>query len=159
MLNPWVIIGLLVFYATSMGGALYEGAALQRDKTEAGQKAAVDQAVSEAKADAAIDYSVQQEQALELQKHELLKTANNKKVAKAIQADPASTTCRMSDSTFSVLKSSISASNSGAPTSASDSAVPVSDGTGRQQLGGSELRTGLNRVDPLDVQTASPTTH
>lgn len=160
MLNPWVIIGVLVLWGASLAGTAFEATKIERDKITADQVQVVNKAVADAKADAVIDYSAQQELALEAQKHDLLKTQKHAGVAKAIKADPTSVSCRMSDSTFSVLNDSLTAADAPASAaSAVDGAVPSVNTSGRSELGGSVVRAGQHGVDPLDVQTGSQQSH
>lgn len=161
MLNPWEILILTALFLGSVATSFVKGETYQETKTEAAQKVAVDKAVDDAKAEAAIDYGVAQQLALEQQKRDLLHAKTSRKLAVAITADKSAADCKLAPSTLSVLDSSIDAANgvtAGAP-GASDNAVPAGGQAGRLIAGGSVVRAGLNRVDPLDVQSAAQATH
>jgi hypothetical protein len=162
VLNPWEILIVGVLFIAAVVASFVKGENYQETKTEASQKAAVDQAVSEAKANAAIDYGVAQQLALEQQKRELLKTKSQKTLAVAIAADKSAVTCRLADSTLGVLRSSLDAADGINPVSApsaSNPPMPASDPPGRRKPGSAGVRAGLNRVDPLDMQSSAQATH
>lgn len=160
MINPWVILGVIAVWLASIAGTYYEAAKITENRITAAQMKATDKAVADAKADAEVDYGVQQQLALEAQKHDLLKTQKHAGVVKATQADPASVSCRMSDATFSVLNDSLTAADAASPAaSAVDGAVPGVNPSGRPKLGGGDVRAGQHGVDPLDVQAGSQQSH
>lgn len=159
--SPWVMLAVVIMWGGSLVYANHYGSENQKNADVAAQKQAVDKAVTDAKADAEVDYSAQQELALEAQKRELAKQQSSRKVEQAMAADPAASDCRMSDLSFSVLRTSLDASDTatGTPASAGDGAVPGVDQTGRPVAGGGGVRAGQHGVDPLDVQIGSQRTH
>lgn len=153
MLNPWVILTLVLAFLGASGVSFEIGRKIEVQAEKAAQDDAVKQAVEEAKANAEIDYGVQQQLALEKQKHDLLAQQKHSKVQTAIAADPASVSCKSSPATFSVLLDSIRSSNVGADAapSASDGAVPGSNGTNGPNVGSDAIRARLNGVDTINL--------
>lgn len=165
MLNPWVLLGIVLAFAGSNAWSFHEGRHYSTISIEAGQKQAADKAAAEAKANAEIDYGVQQELALEQQRHELLSETHHNLVVEAItkekvirqQQPPVATggaiDCNTPSGTFRVLLDSIRASNKGAApaTGAGDGAVSGGNGTSGPVAGSDAVRTGQHSMDPLDV--------
>lgn len=54
-MNPWIIIGLIAFWATSIAGAFFAGESREADRAKAAQLTAVTQAVEDANRVAAND--------------------------------------------------------------------------------------------------------
>lgn len=161
MPNPWEILIALALLLASVTGAFIKGEAYQATRSEAAQKAAVDKAVSDAKANAAIDYGVQQQLALENQKRDLLHSQKSHSVAVAVAADKSAADCKLGAPAYGVLLDSLDSSNadSAATASAGNGGVPAGNAAGRPDAGSADLRTGQHGVDPLDVQSGAQATH
>lgn len=157
-MNPYIIIGLLVFFGGSNFWSFETGRKIENTAQHAANEKAVTDALTQAKTDAEIDYGVQQQLALDKQKHDLLAQQKHTKVQAAIAADPASVACKSAPATFSVLLDSIRASNAGAApaTGASDGAVSSSNGTPGPDSGSDPIRSRLNLVDAFHVPGQSP---
>jgi len=153
-MNPYILLAGGVVYAASCTGAYFYGQHAEKNAVEAGQKAALVEAASEARANAEIDYSVQQELALEKQKHELLAQQKTRTVYKTVTADKGAADCRLNDQSYSVLLDSIRAANgASSPASASDGAVPASNGANGLQPSGGSDSAGRNSVDSEHLPT------
>lgn len=163
LLNPWLLLGVVLAFAGSNAWSFYEGKHYATISVEAASKQAADKAASDARADAAIDYGVQQDIALEQQRHELLSETHHNLVVKSITkdrivreqtiADGGAVDCTTPSGTFRVLLDSIRASNQGAIAApgAGHGAVSGSNGASGPDPGSDGVRTGQHGVDPLDV--------
>ena len=163
MLNPWVILGLVLFFAGTNFWSFHEGEKQDQLTVKAATAAAAAKAASDARADAAIDYGVQQDIALDQQRHELLEETHHNVVVTAIASDKArrvqqaasgvAVDCNATPATFSVLLDSIRASNQGAFNSpgAGNGAVSGSNGASGPVAGSDAVRTGQHGVDPLNL--------
>lgn len=163
MLNPWILLGIVLAFLGSNGWSFYEGRHFATVSVQAAQKQAADKAASDAKADAVIDYGVQQDIALEQQRHELLAETHHNVVVTAITKDRVVRAaqaasgvvvdCNASPATFGVLLGSIRASNEGAFNApvAGNGAVSGSNGASGPVAGSDAVRTGQHSVDALHV--------
>lgn len=163
LLNPWVLLGVALAFLGSNGWSFYEGRHYATISIQAAQKQAADKAASDAKADAVIDYGVQQDIALEQQRHELLAETHQNQVVIAITKDRiireqqaasgVAVDCNASPATFSLLLGSIRASNQGAFNApvAGNGSVSGSNGASGPVAGSDAVRTGQHGVDPLNV--------
>lgn len=115
MLNPWVLLGLVLFWIASVTGAFFGGTSY-----EAGQQAkARQEAITAALADAAANAEVDKQAAIAAAKKEGIAAGRAAALRgrgnEAIRAEPLATSCNWGTQSFGVLIAAVRDANGAAP--------------------------------------------
>ena len=111
MFNPWILLGLLVFWLASVGGAYYKGSQNAQEEARAQFASQLEATIQAHNADAEIDMNAAFEWG---QRNSIAKTKSNEirgQANDAIRAQPLAVTCNWDTATFGLLTSAVKAAS------------------------------------------------
>ena len=111
MLNPYVILGLLLFWCASVTGAFFSGQSSEADRAKAAQLAAVNQAVEDANRVAAADQRKAVAAAIKTAKARTRTVTIRGKAVEVIREVPSPAACDWNPDSWGVLLSAVDAAN------------------------------------------------
>ena len=125
MFNAWLLLGLLVFWLTSVGGAYYKGRGAAQDEARAQYATQLEQTIAEHREDALIDMEAAREAGQrEARARTRILTVTNE-VEKVLYAKPAPPECRLASDTFSLLRVAVQLANGSDPDPAKPVPIPA----------------------------------
>jgi hypothetical protein len=113
-MNPYVILGVVVFWLASVGGAAWKGMEYQKGQDAVVQLEAVDKAVADANAQSQKDRNLAVIQAQRNTAAQTRVAMIRSQVNAAIQDHPQSDSCNWDQPTFSLLADAVNAANGSA---------------------------------------------
>ncbi len=115
MLNPWVILGAVVFWLASVGTAYYKGGVHAENKAKAEYSRQLESAISEANDNALIDMQAAREIGQREARAKVITRTITNEVVKVIHEKPLPAICRWDADSARLLNESIKAANDLAP--------------------------------------------
>ena len=111
MLNPWLILGLVIFWIVSIAGSAYKGAEYQKGQDAQAQLEAVQKAVADANEQAAKDKNLAIVQAQRNTAAQTRASIVRSQANVAIAASPQPTQCDWDVPSFTSLRDAIAVAN------------------------------------------------
>jgi len=115
MINPYILLGLLVFWLASVAGAYYKGAGAAQDAIRAEYATKLEETIAEHRENALIDMEAAMEAGRRDAKARTRTVTITNEVERVIHANPAPADCRVHPDTFRLLQSAVANANGASP--------------------------------------------
>ena len=129
MFNPYVLLGLLVFWVASVAGAYWKGHTAAQDAARAAYATELEHTIAAHNEDALADMEAAREAGVRDAAAKTKVVTITNEVERIIHEKPAPVICRVTDDTFRLLQLAVSVAN-GTDPSASESVPKSSPGVG-----------------------------
>lgn len=111
MANPWVLLGLVLFWAASMGGAYYKGHTAAQDAARAHYATELEATIKEHNENALIDAQAAREAGERDAKAKVRTVTITNTVEKVLHDTPSPANCRLSPDAFGLLVAAVKVAN------------------------------------------------
>ena len=111
MLNPYILLGLLVFWLASVSGAYYKGHAAAQDVARAQYATELEASIAKQQKDAQIDVAAALEAGKKEAKVRVKTVTLTNTVERVLHEKPAPVVCRISDDTFKLMLAAVQIAN------------------------------------------------
>lgn len=115
MLNPWVILGIVLFWGASVTGAYLKGHSIAKDQAKAEYSRQLESSIAEANADALVDMQAAREVGEREARARVITRTITNEVTKVIHGKPSAAVCRWDDDSGKLLERAVEAANDLAP--------------------------------------------
>jgi hypothetical protein len=122
-MNPYILLGLLVFWLASVTGAWFKGSQHAQDAARAQYATDLEKAIAKHEEDAAIDMQAAREAGQAEAKARVKTVTVTNTVERILHEKPAPANCRVTDDTFKLLAAAVQIANGADP----DATKPVRD--------------------------------
>ena len=146
--NPYILLGLAVFWAVSVGGAYFKGSQHAQDAARAQYATDLESAIAESRENAVIDMQAAREAGERDARARTRTVTVTNEVERVIHAQPAPAVCRLNPDAFRLLGAAVEIAN-GADT---DPAKPMPDAGPKTRPAG---KPGAGRDHALSVSSDS----
>lgn len=111
MTNPYILLGLIVFWMVSVTGAYFKGVQHAEDKAKAEYSKQLEDTIQQHNADALVDMEAARAAGILDAKAKTRTVTITNEVERVIHDNPAPAACRITDDTFRLLQSAIQVAN------------------------------------------------
>ena len=115
MMNPYVLLGLLVFWLASVSGAYLKGHSAAHDQARAQYATDLEKAIAKHEEDAAIDMQAAREAGQAEAKARVKTVTVTNTVERILYEKPSPANCRVTDDTFKLLAAAVQIANGADP--------------------------------------------
>ena len=119
MLNPWLILGAILFWGASVTAAFFQGESRERDRAKAEYSRQLESAIKAANEDALIDMQAAREVGQREARAKVITRTITNEVVKVIHEKPMPAVCRWDADSARLLDDAIKAANDLATTAKS----------------------------------------
>ena len=127
MLNPYILLGLVIFWIASVTGAYLKGHSIAEDQAKAAYSKQLDAAIASHNEDALVDMQAAREAGEREARARVVTRTITNEVTKVIHEKPSPAICRWDDPSVGLLQRAVEAANDLAPAAKSvpDAGSPV----------------------------------
>src|SRR3990167_10520454 len=111
MLNPWLLLGAVLFWLASMAGAYFKGVDVAENEAKAEYSKQQDAAIKEANDNALIDMQAAREVGEREGRAKVITRTITNEVTKVIHEKPSPAVCRWDDNSSRLLQRAVEAAN------------------------------------------------